>query len=102
MHRFEPITGIRQRACHDGAHGIIKVRLLHLVVDVYFLYQAKFHNISIQPSPIPTPTLPFPLPRGEGREGARKREGLGEDELMFYTRAYLKGEGGKRQVYSTL
>src|SRR5262245_66326084 len=34
VHRFQPVSNIRQRASNDDAHRVINVRPLHFVFDV--------------------------------------------------------------------
>ncbi len=46
LHRFESIPRIGQGARHDDAHGVIKIRLLHLCIDIYFSNNTKFHSKS--------------------------------------------------------
>ncbi len=31
---FQTVTNVRQRAPHDNAHGVIEVRIFHLIFDV--------------------------------------------------------------------
>ena len=64
LDRLEAIACIRQGACHDHAHGVIEVGLLHFLVNIYFAYQAEFHGI-LPPSPFPSPSL---MVRGQGVE----------------------------------
>ena len=33
MHRLQPVAGIRQRARHDHAHGVVEVGAAHLLLD---------------------------------------------------------------------
>jgi hypothetical protein len=39
VYRFEPVTGIRQGAGYDHAHGVIEVGRAHLLVDIDLLDQ---------------------------------------------------------------
>ena len=46
--RFQPITGIRQGASNDHAHGVIQVCLLHLAINIDLLNQANFHALTLR------------------------------------------------------
>ena len=35
MHRLQPVPDIRQGAGHDNAHGVVDIRRLHLVPQIY-------------------------------------------------------------------
>ena len=36
LHRFESIARIGQGARHDHRHGVIEIRLLHFIINIYF------------------------------------------------------------------
>src|SRR5688572_32329010 len=38
MDGLQPITRVRQGACHDHAHSVIQIGLAHLGVNIYLLY----------------------------------------------------------------
>ena len=44
LDRLETIAGIRQGACHDHAHGVIEVGLLHFLINIDLTYEAEFHK----------------------------------------------------------
>ena len=46
LDRLQAVAGIRQGARDDHAHGVIEVRLLHLVVDIDFSNETEFHDLS--------------------------------------------------------
>jgi hypothetical protein len=64
VHGLEPVAGIGERAADDHAHGVIHVRLAHLVFDVYGQQLAgeighrRQNNLLIRKGDFPSPGSP--------------------------------------------